>query len=332
MKKIMSLLLAVVLVLSLAACGGEKPEPTTEPTTAPTTAPTTEPTTAPTTEPTEAPTTEPTVTDVKLYMISLSLGDKYISINDNDMGELSVDYNNGIRKVTTLALDKLAEIEAELTASGLMALLGASEYGDSADSASFSLVYSDWSSSSADYYGVEAPEAFTTAFNAFASYMEILLADVPEYVPQAMVMGDVDAAILPEMQEIMNNSGISNLDSLAILPIAMDEYFGFTAGLTNVEGITAGAICQNMMMGGAAYQLVIVTLADEATAATVAADFEATMDWGKWVCVRPTDAMIAQKGNMVLCLMGADTMYTGTATAIENAGWTVIKTIADPGV
>ena len=334
MKRIMSLLLALVLVLSLAACGGTT-EPTSAPTDAPTSAPTTEATEAPTTEATEAPeelTEEPTEGEPALYMVSLFLGNSYISIYDNDMGGLAVDYNNGIRKVTTLDLSVLADIEAQLIASGLTDLLGASEYGDGTDTASFSLVYSDWSSQSADYYGVATPDEFTTGFNTFAAYMETLLADVEEYVPQAMVMGEVDTAILPEMQEIMNNSGIANLDSLGILPITMDEYFGYTAGLSSTDGIIAGAVCQNMMMGGAAYQLVIVTVEYDANIHAVAADFEANLDWGKWVCVRPTDALIAMKGNMVLCLMGADTMYTGTATAIENAGWTVVNTVADPGM
>lgn len=335
MKKIMSLLLAAVLVLSLAACGGD-PAPATDPTTEPTAAPTTEPTTAPTTEPATEPsteeTTEPTTAELTLSMISVTLGDKYISISDDYAGGLAVDYSNGIRKVTTLDMSALAEIEAQLTTSGLTALLGASEYGDTADVASFSMVYSDWSSQSADYYGVEIPEAFTTAFNSFAAYMETLLADVPEYVPQAMVMGEVNADILPEMQAVVNNAGIANVDSLGILDIPMDEYFAMTAGLSSAEGITAGAVCQNMMMGGAAYSLVIVTLEDASAAAAVAADFEANLDWGKWVCVRPTDALIAQKGNMVLCLMGADTMYTGTVSAIEAAEWTVINTLTDPGV
>lgn len=66
MKKTRStiLLIALVLVMSLAACNQDSPDPGTQPTTEPTAAPTTEPTTAPTeaptTEPTTAPTTEPT--------------------------------------------------------------------------------------------------------------------------------------------------------------------------------------------------------------------------------------------------------------------------------
>ena len=60
MKKLIAFVLAAMMVLSLAACGGDKTAPTTAATTDPTTNPTTEPTTAPTTEPTTAPTTEPT--------------------------------------------------------------------------------------------------------------------------------------------------------------------------------------------------------------------------------------------------------------------------------
>lgn len=337
MKKFLSLLLALMMVLSLAACGGNT-EPTEEPTDAPTAAPTTEPTEAPTTEPTDAPTEEPTEEpteneEVSLYMISLTYDDNYISIGDNENGTIRVEYAiNGVRKNTTMELDALAQMEAEVEKAGLKALLGASEYGDGTNVASVMLVYSDWNSESADYYGVEIPEAFTTGFNTFAAYLETLLADVPEYVPQAMVMGEVDAAILAELQTITNNSGIMNLDSMGILSIELDEYFGFTAGLTDAEGIAAAGICQNMMMGGAAYQIVIVTLAEGADAAAVAADFEANLDFGKWVCTRPDTALIAQKDNMVLCMMGPTDLYTGTATAIENAGWTTVKTVADPGV
>ncbi len=57
MKKFLALLLALIMVMSLAACTNE-PDPTEPPTSAPTqgNTPTTEPTEAPTTEPTEAPT------------------------------------------------------------------------------------------------------------------------------------------------------------------------------------------------------------------------------------------------------------------------------------
>ena len=65
MKKLLAMVLAVTVVLSLAACGKKDKEPettaaTTAATTVPTTEPTTEPTTIPTTEATTVPTTEAT--------------------------------------------------------------------------------------------------------------------------------------------------------------------------------------------------------------------------------------------------------------------------------
>ncbi len=53
MKKLLALLLALVMVLGLAACGGPAPKPTEPPTTPPTAPPTAPPTTPPTEPPTE---------------------------------------------------------------------------------------------------------------------------------------------------------------------------------------------------------------------------------------------------------------------------------------
>ena len=60
MKRVFAMILAAVMVLSLAACGGEAPKPTDAPTATPTNAPTAAPTNAPTAEPTEEPTDAPT--------------------------------------------------------------------------------------------------------------------------------------------------------------------------------------------------------------------------------------------------------------------------------
>jgi len=79
-----------------------------------------------------------------------------------------------------------------------------------------------------------------------------------------------------------------------------------------------------------AYSLVIVTLEDASKAEAVSGDFESNLDWRKWVCVAPSNALIAQKDNMVLCLMAGDSLYTQTLTGIEAAGWTVTKTLENP--
>ena len=59
-------------------------------------------------------------------------------------------------------------------------------------------------------------------------------------------------------------------------------------------------------------------------------DFEENLDWTKWVCVAPSDAMTAVKDNMVLCLMAADANYTQTAAGITAAGWTTVNTLTNP--
>ena len=77
MKKILAICLAAVLLLTLAACGEDKTDPTTASTT---TAPTTTvPSTAPTTVSTTAPTTDPNVmTETKALEIGRELLGKYI--------------------------------------------------------------------------------------------------------------------------------------------------------------------------------------------------------------------------------------------------------------
>ena len=346
MKKILSLLLVFALALSMAACGNNvdptnpSEDPNTNTTTEdPNTNTTTEdPNTNTTTEdPNTNTTTEDpnnnTTTSAGLYMLMITFGDSYetadsITIYDNDMGGIFFDCTiNGVRKSATLDVAVLADVATALTESNLLALDGASEWGDGTNVATLYVTYTDWTSVSADYNGVAVPEAFTTGYATLAAALEIILADVPVYVPQASVMGEMDEDLKNELLGLVNNAGLPNLDAIGITGIEMDEYFTYSAGLTSAEGVTAGAQAQNMMMGGAVYSLVMVK-ADNTDA--VAADFEAALDWGKWVCVRPSNAIIAVKGNMVLCLMSSDAAYTGTVTAIENAGWTTVKALTNP--
>lgn len=342
MKKIMSLLLVAVLALSMAACGTTEPTtaPTQEPTSAPTTAPTEEPTAAPTEEPTaaptEEPTEEPTEAEKKLSMLMMTSGSGMspdsIMIYDNDMGGLYVEYNiGGIRKIATMDLALLVGLEEAMMNSGMMDLAGTEEYGEGENAVSFYASYSDWSSVSVSYYGVEAPEAFTTAYNTLVAYVETLVADVPEYVPQIQIdtfNGEIDADLLSNLTDICNGSKLPNLDQMMLTNVPVDDNFGFATGLSSSEGITAGASCVNMMMT-IPYSLVAVKTSN---VDAVVADFEANLNWLKWVCVQPSNALIATNGEMVLCLMGTDEMFTNTVSAIENAGWTVVKTLSNPNM
>ena len=99
-----------------------------------------------------------------------------------------------------------------------------------------------------------------------------------------------------------------------------------TLGLSTDTGIADAAQCAPMMMT-TAYSLSVVTLEEGADAEAVCADFAANVDWQKWVCVMPTNALVAVKDNMVLCLVADGDLYTMTAAGIESAGWTVVETL-----
>jgi hypothetical protein len=318
------LALTLVLAFSLTACGGNKPAETTPTTTvAPTTAPTTVPTTAPT-----------TVTTGAMNFFSISYGETYdnmvyISIFDNEDGTASVDYQGEIRKTGNVDASIFETLTEQLAHSGLVELNGAAEWAEGDALASMYIAYDDESFLSCDYGG-NIPQTFIDGYNYMDDVVAGLIADLPEYVPAAEVVGNVDATILEEINGLIANTSMP-LDSLVISEVVKDDTFGFTTGLSTSEGIVSGASCSSVMMT-TAYSLVVVTVEDAANIGAVRADFEANMDWLKWVCVQPTGALIAQKDNMVLCLLAMDGTYSETKAAIELAGWTEIVTFTNPNM
>ena len=104
MKKYLALLMTLVVLLGLAACGGKKPAETT----LPQTEPGTEATTLPTTVPTTVPTTEPAAFDIvggvslsglsaeeaaaalneaaASYQLSMTVNGKQLTVSGADMG------------------------------------------------------------------------------------------------------------------------------------------------------------------------------------------------------------------------------------------------------
>lgn len=333
MKKIIAMLLTLSMLVACAACGGK--DDTTQ--TSSQAAESTEAATS-TEEATESEAVESTeesqaASDSTVTYFSVSYGETFdnvasLSAYDDYAGGAYVEYLGAERKITTMDLSVLEGITAELANSGLLELAGQDVYEDGEASASLSVEYADGTSVTAAFYGT-IPQEFIDGFTAMDAYFQTMLADVPVYVPEPMVMGEVNEAVLTELKGILNESGIDPLDSIGITDVPMDEYFGFTLGLTNSEGIVNGTNCTSMIMS-VAYSIAIVTVEDAANIPAVAEDFASNLDWQKWVCVFPTDALIAQKDNMVLCLMGSDEMYAQSASAIEAAGWTTIQTIANP--
>lgn len=322
MKRMTCLIAVAALLLSMAACGNTTPDAgeTTE-------------TTAPieTTVPATVPTYEEVANPVTFF--SLSLCENFDSIRSitvfpNEDGTAYVEYVGDVKKVGNLDANIFHGITAAMETSGLVQLNGQDAWGEGEASGSMYVEYADGSCVAFGFSG-EGHEAYAQGYAAMDGFFAELTAALPVYVPQPMVMGEVDAALLEELTAILNGSGMEALDAFTIMQVAKDDYFSYTLGLSSDEGIASAVSCAPMMMT-TAYSLVVVSLEDGANADTVCSDFEFSMDWMKWVCVAPTNALIATKGNLVLCLMAADTLYTQTAAGVEAAGWATVKTLENP--
>lgn len=327
MKKIIAMLLTLSMLVACAACGGKDDTTQTSSQVAESTEAATE------SEAVESTEESQVVGDSTVTFFSVSYGEDYENVAslmayDDYEGGVHVEYLGAERKVTTLDVSVLEGITAELANSGLVELNGQDVYEDGEANASLYIEYADGNAISASFAGT-IPQEFIDGFNTMDAYFQTMLADIPVYVPEPVVMGEVNETVLTELGGILNESGLDPLDSIGITDVPMDEYFGFTLGLTNSEGIVNGTNCTSMIRS-VAYSIAIVTVEDAANIPAVAEDFASNLDWQKWVCVFPTDALIAQKDNMVLCLMGSDEMYAQSARAIEAAGWTTIQTITNP--
>lgn len=326
MKKFLALLLAVLMIVSCTACGKEKTE--------------------------EPKTDEPVYDANKVYDLpetvsaadvenpivyfSVYLGNNVTGESENMTATLSevstcdIDYMVGERKVGKFVPEALDAITAAFDKSGLAALNGQSVYEEGDAFCSMFVQYADGTAVSADFSGA-IPEEFTNGWNAMNGCFKSFADALPKYVPQPAVTEGVDETVLSEMMGIFNKTEIEGIDTFTISNIPMDEFFGMTAGLSKSEGITNGTLCAPMMIT-TPYSLVIVTVEDKANIEAVRADFEASLDWQKWVCVIPNNALIAEKDNMVICLVGSDDLYNKTADAIGEAGWKNAKELDNPGM
>ena len=316
-KKMIALVLLMSLLLT--ACGTTAaPETTVAPTEA-------------TTEATVAVT--PAEVENPITYFSLSLAENfetvyYLSAYGYEGEDVYVEYVGQEKKMGYMEPTVLNGITVAFLDSGLMELNGQDVYEEGEANASMYIEFADGTSAMVGYSG-NIPEAYAQGYAAMDAYFQTLVADMPVYVPQPMVMGDVEPALLDAVNAILNGSGIEALDSFSISQLPLDDTFSFSAGLTNADGIVNAVSCAPMMMT-TAYSLVIVTLEDASKAEAVAADFESNLDWRKWVCVAPSDALLAQQDNMVLCLMAGDALYAQTQQGLEAAGWTVTKTLTNP--
>lgn len=320
-NKITALVSLLLAVLMLCACGNTNTLPTTEPSVTETTVPPT----VPTFEEVENPVT----------FFSLSMGEDYenilwVTVFMNEDGTAHVEYVGEEKKVGDLDANIFHGITAAFRESGLAKLDGQDVYTEGDANGSMYVEYADGGIAMAGFGG-SIPAEYAQGYEVMDQFFAELTAVLPVYVPQPMVMGEVDEALLAESLEILNGSGIQELDAFTVTQIPVDEYFAYTAGLTSADGISSAVSVAPMMMT-TAYSLVIVSLEEGTKAEAVCADFEKNMDWTKWVCVAPSSAMIATKGNLVLCLMTYEGLEEGTAVGIRQAGWTEVKTFTNPNM
>jgi hypothetical protein len=139
-------------------------------------------------------------------------------------------------------------------------------------------------------------------------------------------MGDVNPDAQAALEAILEASGVEPLDSFSISEISMDESFAPMMGLMSTEGITSGTACAPMM-SAIAFSCMVATVEDESKIEAVVQDFAANVSWDRWVCVSASQALVATKDQMVLCLASNDQMYQQFADAIEGTGWTVVETL-----
>ncbi len=332
-KRILAFLLAVMMVMSFVACDGAKDLMDDKENNATTTEPQeTEP------KDTEPEETDPQIAEVTFFTMSLvdeegAMKSLYAYPNEDGSDTVHVDYVGSIIKRGEISGDAMAAITEALAASGLVELNGKSE-GDSTVSLAAGSLYaslSDDSMISADFYG-EIPEEFLNGYAAMEACFDTLTAEMPEYVAVPMEMGEIAESDKTALNGILANMTLEGpADSYAINGFAKDEYFAASLGLSSDEGIVSGLNFAPMMMS-VAYGLNIVTLEEGADVNAVAEDFKNNIDWLRWVCVQPSDVLIATQGNQVLCLLAADAAYTATATAIEAAGWTTYATLQNPNM
>ena len=318
MKHIIALLLAAVLTFGLAACAAE-PAPITHPTQ--------------TTPPTE------TLEPVEQVTVENPLKSLYLSINENETdyfylnamedgtGGAQVEMKGTVRKVATMDASVLHGITKALEESGLVKLNGRNDYTEGVQGCSVFAEYTDGTILGASCMGALTDE-FKNGYAAMEDHFLRLLKDEPVYVPQPLVEGEVDEAMTQELLDVLSASGIDGLDSFVITGVQQDEFMGHTLGMADTAHVVSAVSCSPMIQPNA-YSFVIVKVDDKSHIEAVRKDLAENLNWGKWVCVRASDALIAQKGDLVLCLMGSGSAFGGTKFGIEKAGWENLETYKD---
>lgn len=332
LKKLLAMMLAVVMLLSFAACDSSNSDDKDDdkgdkkPAQVETTAPLE-------TEPQE---TEPAVEvkPVDNLSITLTMGDGSsvgMFVYSNYDGTVHVDYVGETTKRTEMDESVMAQISEAFAQSGLSAL--ADRYDEyNVVCGSFSVSLADGSYIGGEVYAEtleQLPVEFLNGYDIIDDCFLELTKDVPEYVPQPVINGEISDGDMAAINAILEGLQIENIDAFAINGVVKDEFFATTMGLSSDAGIVSGVQLVPMMMTQA-YALNIVSLEEGADINAVTDDFKSNIDWRKWVCVAPDHALIATKDNQVLILLGQAELYSMSADAIAAAGWTTVEVLDNP--
>ena len=269
---------------------------------------------------------------LSFFSVNLNLtgnDNRYMMAYPNDDGSVYVEYVGDVKKIGTNMDGKVLEsVTAAVVQSGIAALNGQNIYLDGGAVGSAYVEYTDGTVIGIGYSG-EIPEEYLTVYNALDTAFQTLTAELEVYVPVPLVGDGVDETALAELMAILEATQIRDLDMFQIADVTKDDIFTLVMGLSSAEGIANGTSCSAMMMT-TPYSMVIATLDDGMDVQTVRDDFLNNLDWQKWVCVMPTGALIAQKENMVLCLMGADALFAQTVQAVTDCGWENLESVDSP--
>ena len=269
---------------------------------------------------------------LSFFSVNLNLtgnDNRYMMAYPNDDGSVYVEYVGDVKKIgTNMDVKVLESVTAAVVRSGIADLNGQNIYLDGGAVGSAYVEYTDGTVIGIGYSG-EIPEEYLTVYNALDTAFQTLTAELEVYVPVPLVGDGVDEAALAELMAILEATQIRDLDMFQIADVTKDDTFSLVMGLSSAEGIANGTSCSAMMMT-TPYSMVIATLDDGMDVQTVRDDFLNNLDWQKWVCVMPTGALIAQKGNMVLCLMGADALFAQTVQAVTDCGWENLESVDSP--
>lgn len=327
MNRIIAMIMAALLVLSLAACAANTAEVTTNGVEdIATTEHAPEQTTA-ATVPLETVTVENPVVSAYLSLGRADGAFSYLSAS-NYGTEIHVEMQADVKKVATMPAWVLHGVAQALEDSGMLALNGRSEFTEGAEGATAYADFADGTSLVVEFGGV-IPREFLDAYAAVEAYFLYALQNEPVYVPQPIIEGQLDEDLKQELLGILYDSGMQMLDGFFLTAVEKDEFMGHTLGLADTTHVSQAVSCQPMMQPNA-YSLVVVRVDSDAHASAVADDFAANLNWGKWVCVRADYALVAAKGDLVLCLMGSSSAFTGTKSAIQDNGWEILQEFKDP--